>query len=429
MLPIQPEVSALPQMTPASDAAERLDQRLQRLEVFGIPGVVFAVVIGLGTGVAAAFKTPTALWLLWGVFCVALLTGFLCILSTQGRRILGRHLRHPNFTQMYQWLVTGAITWLWARIRPEHRAGNDQAALNTDYPLRTLFGYALSPHLFDGAAKIALLYPILLATGIWIATVSATGFPGAEGGATLPLTPTFFPERAAVLGSFTILIAGIYARILASASSRDFVRKSADWLFWGAIALPIALPFAVAFAAAAAFAFAVAVAFAIVFASERVFENYEKGGLPWRGRGAAIGLALGFVLVALAFIPLESVSTARRGMLVFYGVLPLVNAVFDFLSYAITLTLITYGLRKGVSAWGLGLLDFGIALLLFFGLGVSLILALAGLAWIAGEPLFDLGGLLGRLYLDPRDEWWVIAMVFSTLVPTGLHVLLTVFSL
>ena len=64
----------------------------------------------------------------------------------------------------------------------------------------------------------------------------------------------------------------------------------------------------------------------------------------------------------------------------FLGVFPLINALFDFISYSITLTLVRWGLRLGGS-WAVvvGVADLIMALFLFTALGSILILAIAGM--------------------------------------------------
>jgi hypothetical protein len=107
-------------------------------------------------------------------------------------------------------------------------------------------------------------------------------------------------------------------------------------------------------------------------------------------------------------------------VIVFLAVLPLLNALFDVLSYAVTLTLMRRGLRARQPLL-YGLADLLVAGLLFLALGATLTAVIAGLNRLAGTPLLDLGSLFAGIHTSPGDYWWLYAMVFSTLLPTLLH--------
>jgi len=126
--------------------------------------------------------------------------------------------------------------------------------------------------------------------------------------------------------------------------------------------------------------------------------------------------------------PWADVSTAQRGIFLFLGVLPLINALFDVLSYAVTLTLMRMDLPSRVP-WAWGLIDLAIACVLFLALGATLTILLTGMNTIAGTNVFDLGSLFAGIHTAPQDYWWLYAMVFSTILPTALHGLISLLGL
>ena len=68
----------------------------------------------------------------------------------------------------------------------------------------------------------------------------------------------------------------------------------------------------------------------------------------------------------------------RRSLFLFLAVLPLLNALFDVVSYAVTLTLVRRGLRAALPfLWGLA--DLAVACVLLLGLGATLVAVIHGL--------------------------------------------------
>jgi hypothetical protein len=116
--------------------------------------------------------------------------------------------------------------------------------------------------------------------------------------------------------------------------------------------------------------------------------------------------------------------------LVFLAALPLVNALFDWLSLGLTRVLLRQSLERRRP--GIALRNGGIDVLAALGLLAALAvaataglqglnrLALAG-GWPA--PLIDLGDLLRRLRETPGDPsvWWIYATLVSTLLPSVVH--------
>jgi hypothetical protein len=116
----------------------------------------------------------------------------------------------------------------------------------------------------------------------------------------------------------------------------------------------------------------------------------------------------------------------RKSMVIFLAVLPIINALFDTLSYALTLTLMRLGLRH----WSpviCALIDFLCACVIFIALGATLTAVIAGLNAVAGVTILDIGATFDAIEAAPMDHLWVFAMLFSTLLPTAIHFALSLF--
>jgi hypothetical protein len=110
-------------------------------------------------------------------------------------------------------------------------------------------------------------------------------------------------------------------------------------------------------------------------------------------------------------------------LLLFLGTFPLLNALFDAVSYAATLALIRWGIRSRHRATALiaGLLDLIIAALLFAGLTLTLTAVVAGLNRLGGTAWLDFDILFADLEQSLWSHPWVPLMIASTLLPTALH--------
>ncbi len=190
----------------------------------------------------------------------------------------------------------------------------------------------------------------------------------------------------------------------------------------------IAFAGALAVAFAAALELAVAVSFAVA-AAAAVGDGCAKGKGGVRYAIFVIGLWAACVLAFSSFA--EEISPERRVLAFAIGLLPLINAVFDYVSYGTTLALI----RKGRQArnWVTGaiwILDGLAALALLIGLGlglcatIALINHLAGQDFIALRPIFDdLKTPEGRAGYS-----WLVVSMLTTLVPTLVHLALAFLS-
>ncbi|MBT3372696.1 MAG: hypothetical protein HOA08_22450 [Rhodospirillaceae bacterium] len=118
-------------------------------------------------------------------------------------------------------------------------------------------------------------------------------------------------------------------------------------------------------------------------------------------------------------------------LLVFFALLPLVNAPLDWLSLGLTRGLLRYGLALG-GAWRvavISLVDIVLAGILIFPLA-AITTAMLGLAnWLAvlagGEAVLPIAPLLRAMAETPADpaHYWVYLMLLSTLFPSLVHIL------
>jgi hypothetical protein len=367
-------------------------------------------------------------------------------------------LGDKRFDQVYRRLTLPIFVWFWRRLcNPVARKAGLLATLQA----------ALTARLYDRAMLIAVLYPILLPTLFWL----AIGKAGQLGAITfLPETMLWdaWPERTFAAAPFVILMLSLVAEKLASASRHRVIRKSAGWLLLIAYAfvalittagaamglfVSIGLMCAVLVAGTfkgvfkGTFALTVLFACAVAAVSLATLGNLVFGGitmvvavagsarlLEWLSKRAIAhyGLALLTIVLPLSWIVMagnlhwaagDPSLEITRALFVFFAIFPLVNALFDWVSFAVTLAFMRLGLRRWNPAF-MGLADLAAALVLFLALGATLTAVIAGLNQIAGTPFIDLGVVFAQLRENIWDHPWVPMMLFSTALPTFAHFLL-----
>ena len=198
-----------------------------------------------------------------------------------------------------------------------------------------------------------------------------------------------------------------------------------------AFAVAVAGAGAVAAAVTGAFAFAVAVAVAVAVAFSVAVAGAEvRSSNPMVMRLFYCGVLLAILVIGIK-MP-DDFGAGQRNRAVFFmltfGLLPLFNAVFDFLSAGLTRYLLRLGLEQKRAVWraildGLG----GIAI--FFALGCSLITFVTFVTPADGGPLVDLAQLFANLRTTPGDYIWLMMTLFSTLLPTLVHLSLMLLTL
>lgn len=365
-------------------------------------------------------------------------------------------LSDQDFKQFYRMVVVPRFDKLWESCCA--KVADDAG------PARVL-AQATTYRLYDKALLLAVCYPMVSIVLYWL----VTGDGGAVGGTTILETAgtNFLPERALLLFEVVIILLSAHYYIAANhrlslallafaflfalvvAFTFEFAAAVAGvFAVTGAIAF--ALTFARAVAGAFAAAFACAFTFAVIFAGAASgaagFAEAETGliaaalgaavavaaavvyAVSWlerRARYGLAGVALTLLMFAawgllLIFMPWNEVRREYHVIFFFLGVFPLVNGIFDFMSYVVTLTLMRLGLwrwRPYVAAP----LDLAVACLLFLALGIAMTGLVAAMNEIAGEKLIDLKGIFAGIDKDPSSYLWLYMILFSTILPTALH--------
>ena len=147
----------------------------------------------------------------------------------------------------------------------------------------------------------------------------------------------------------------------------------------------------------------------------------QRGLLAW------FWLLYSGLLVLLSFSSLLWIpDTSYLMLLLFWLLLPLVNAGLDWLSLGVTrglLQAVRLGNHSAARALGWAIADLLLALV-FLLLITSVLLAVVALAnATVGQPLVPLTTLLQDVHKNAAgvNNWWIYFMLLSTLVPTLIH--------
>ncbi|MDC1523506.1 hypothetical protein N8468_02190 [Planktomarina temperata] len=343
-------------------------------------------------------------------------------------------LRHDRPAERYRSVMRRGLDWLDSRLSA-HEAPQGPAQR------------AWSFGLLNATMALALAYPIVAITIQWL-WGSAIDFGGQEVIAVSPSQARIF--TAVWLGS------SLFFYLFAGASKSRwrwplFILATGILLLGPIYADRFAVPGNVAVASVGAGAFAGAVAVAVVVASASADTFTFKGAVVGTVAGAvacvvvvaeelssrpmAWRLLYCGALVALLIVAVkmpDDFGAGQRNQAVFFmltmGLLPLVNAVFDFASVGLTRYLLRLGLEQKRAAWravldGLG----GIAI--FFALGCTLIAFVTFVVPADGVPLVELKQLFADMRRAPGDYIWLMVTLFSTLIPTLLHLSVAVLTL
>ena len=437
-----------------------------------VPAIIGAVV-----AVLAVYQPDAWVWalcLLW-----AFLFGLLNYDHHRDRAAIWNGLMRRDNALVYTKLVDSMLRWSRRALSPEDAMTDrmpskglisqfgwlsQPLARDTD-DLRHLQANTLSWPVMEAALKLAIIYPFLLLLVQWAVSGQDTGIAGVT---ILPTEERTWVRAALVCPIILMLI----ARILASVTQMRVWQRASEWLFFSAFALALALilagkvasasgsvgRFALALAAAAATPGALAVAGASALALTLAVASVIAGvvasviastlvatlalacvvALGYSCRKSKGGLSyalfvIGFwtCLVSVFAVSAEHLSAEGRMFMFAIGLLPLINAVFDYLSYGITLGLIRYGRHQRNLLTGLiWIVDGLVAVLLLIALGITLsgtialINHLAGQEFIGLRPIFDdLKTPVGR-----AGYTWLTLSLLSTLVPTLVHLALVFLS-
>lgn len=230
-----------------------------------------------------------------------------------------------------------------------------------------------------------------------------------------------FVFAAAAAFAFAFAVAFAFASSLALA----YVFAAA-----GAFAVAFALTgaFALAFSGAGAFAFAFASALAGPGAVAWLVDRRRIPTLAYATLSVAV---LGAVAGIARYSP--EIDQDATSLLVFLGLFPVLNAVFDHASLGLTRWSLRMSLVPARGFWGalrvaaFWALDAVGAGLLLAALILTLLASVALLNAIAPSPLVDLRDSFADMRAGRMS--WVYIMVFSTLIPTLAHFALFVVGL
>ena len=330
-------------------------------------------------------------------------------------------LRDNSPAEFYRSVMRRGLDWLDTRLSP-HEAQKGPAQKAWSYGLLNI------------TMALAIVYPILAMMAQWL-WGHAIDFGGQEMMAASPpqvrifalvwfgSAPIcfFFSELSQSRWSWLWFILAMGIFILGSIYADDFaVPRNV-----GGFAVVFLGVFLGAFAGT--FAVAVAGAFAVVF----VFVVAEvRSSNPMVVRLFYCGVLLAILVMAIKMPDDFGAGQGNRAVfaMLTFVLLPLFNAVFDFLSAGLTRYLLRLGLEQKRAVWraildGLG----GIAI--FFALGCSLITFVTFVTPADGVPLVDLAQLFANLRTAPGDYIWLMMTLFSTLLPTLVHLSLVLLTL
>lgn len=129
---------------------------------------------------------------------------------------------------------------------------------------------------------------------------------------------------------------------------------------------------------------------------------------------------------------LKSLTSEKgRIILIFLGFLPLLNAFFDFLSIGLTRVLLRKSL-KSRTPFLYSFFDLIGGILIFLALKLSLIYILTTISFSNGIDIIDFKGKTGLfkgIKSMPDSYLWLVFTLFSTLIPTILHLNIACFSI
>ncbi|MFK7870661.1 MAG: hypothetical protein AB8B58_15655 [Roseobacter sp.] len=248
----------------------------------------------------------------------------------------------------------------------------------------------------NAAMKLAVIYPLLLLLVQWAWTGVDTGI----GSATILEAEARYWLRYGTIGWVALLL---ITGIMESASQRQNWENAVGWLF-------------------SAGAGAAAVAGAVGYACQH-----------GKGRTGHVALVLTFYLMLITVFAFSSpgLEDDRKSLVFALGMLPLLNAVFDYVSYGATISLITFGKdQKNLWSFAAAVADAALAYVLLVALGSVIVLTIGLINALSAVPFLDITAILDGLR-DPAtrgDYTWLYLTLFSTLVPTGVHFLVALFS-
>ena len=418
-------------------------------DLFTKPNAAFALASGASFAFLPYLGAPG--WLI-GFVCLWLVLWLAALIDeTVTYSKLPSWLEDQDFKQVYRWVVLRRFAWLWKRAAyaVPKRAGF----------FRTLNG-ALSYRVWEFSLRLSISYPFLLCSLPWLLTArdgnfgNETIFNGKEEWWLLS------PERILITVSILSFLCSIlYAKRFRPKESADAIITVAAFTILGLFLLAsfamseqismlaylsfvvVCLPFLIKQSSIAAI-ISVGVAVFYSGALQGIFPKIALASVLYltfslierllknQNRKQALllmcAVVFGSLLYATVFGDWNSTNKVQKSVFIFMGVFPFINAFWDTISYALTLTLMRLGLRQWPPFF-CAIIDFVCGCLIFLALGGTLTTALAVLNALSETTLVNTGATFDAIEAAPMDHLWVFAMLFSTLLPTAIHFALSLF--
>jgi hypothetical protein len=311
------------------------------------------------------------------------------------------------------------------------------------YPIVTIsMIWAVSGHVGPAEAALELKADLAgwqrgLAVGlIWVSILSIRRGATPKKGF---ITPIWFAiiTFASVFAAWSILATANAIAIALCLGVVAAAARAAPGAFVVAFTLVLAVTYNVGSAGFAGFgfAFAVPLAFASVIPVAVVVLNHTA--IERRRQGVFLSLYL-FAMIIICFWAANWLAHLKTWgesgvLLLFFGLLTLINAPFDWASLGLTRALLRRGLELG--AW------WPYVLALVDALAAAIIIALLALTMVIGVQTFDYlaeraGGPTARIL--PLDKlfdgiaaqplapeyWWAYALLLSTMIPSLLNLMI-----
>jgi hypothetical protein len=117
--------------------------------------------------------------------------------------------------------------------------------------------------------------------------------------------------------------------------------------------------------------------------------------------------------------------------LLFLGLLPLLNAPFDWASLGLTRALMRRGLELGgLWTYALALLDAGVAAMIIAALALTMVVGVQAFDAFAvrggGKPVLPLSTLFSGIASNPSapEYWWLYSLLLSTMIPSLINLVI-----
>lgn len=278
------------------------------------------------------------------------------------------------------------------------------------------------------ALEVIAIWKVMKTTG-W----RSVGW-GITCGALAVATSVSLAGAVAVGGAF--LLAGVAAAACAAISARFRTMEfqtvlsgagAVTGIVIGTFAIAVAGVLNIAFGAVVAGFVAVTIAGALTIANDSFMRTSRQGVFL-----SVLSILLGFGCIAIVWVAAPLNTWGKAGpMILFLGLLPLLNAPFDWASIGLTRALLRRGLEQS-SWWPLvyAFLDAVLAVVIIVALALVTVVATqtfnAMTVYAGRKPILSLQRLFDGIAAQPAapEYWWVYALLLSTMVPSLINLMI-----